>query len=76
MANAIGAGNIISTRGDLIKWGNYLFKSAPKVIRDAMLENYGVDPDGDIINLGFATADTRHLGDLIGHRVPPLFIGS
>lgn len=68
MTNAIGGGNIISTRGDLIKWGRYLFKSAPEEIRSAMLKNYGMDPDGDIINLGLDTSETTHLGDLIGHQ--------
>lgn len=68
MSNAVGAGSVISTRDDLIKWGNYLFKLSPKVIRDAMLENYGTDSDGDIINLGLNTQISTHLGDFIGHQ--------
>ncbi len=68
MSNAIGAGSVISTRDDLIKWGNYLLKSSPKVIRDTMLENYGTDLDGDIINLGLNTQISTHLGDFIGHQ--------
>ncbi len=68
MANAVGAGSVISTRDDLIKWGIYLFRSSPKVLRDAMLENYGTDPDGDIINLGLNTQVSTHLGDFIGHQ--------
>jgi CubicO group peptidase (beta-lactamase class C family) len=68
MSNAVGAGSVISTRDDLIKWGNYLFKSSPKVIRDAMLGNYGTDSDGDIINLGLNTQVSTHLGDFIGHQ--------
>ncbi len=68
MSNAVGAGSVISTRDDLIKWGNYLFKLSPKVIRDAMLENYGTDSDGDIINLGLNTQSSTHLGDFIGHQ--------
>lgn len=68
MSNAVGAGSVISTRDDLIKWGTYLFKSSPKIIRDAMLENYGTDSDGDIINLGLNTQGSTHLGDFIGHQ--------
>ncbi|MCP5506283.1 MAG: serine hydrolase [Chlamydiales bacterium] len=68
MANAVGAGNVISTGDDLMKWGAYFFKSAPKVIVDAILRNYGVDPDDDIINLGLATSQTDHLGELTGHQ--------
>lgn len=68
MSNAVGAGSVISTRDDLIKWGNYLFKAAPKVIRDTMLKNYGTDSDGDIINLGLNTQISTHLGDFIGHQ--------
>jgi len=68
MSNAIGAGSVISTSSDLIKWGNYLFKSAPKMITDVMLQNYGTDPDGDIINLGLATQYTNHLDCFIGHQ--------
>ncbi len=68
MSNAVGTGSVISTRDDLIKWGAYLFKSSPKVIRDAMLENYGTESDGDIINLGLNTQSSTHLGDFIGHQ--------
>jgi CubicO group peptidase (beta-lactamase class C family) len=68
MSNALGAGSVISTRDDLIQWGTYLFKSSPKVIRDAMLENYGTDSDGEIINLGLNTQISTHLGDFIGHQ--------
>lgn len=68
MANALGAGNVISTPGDLVKWGRYLFKSAPKVIVNAMLEDYGTDPDGDVLNLGLSTTETSGLGEIIGHQ--------
>ena len=67
MTNAVGAGNVISTISDLVKWGEYLFKKAPRLIVDRMFKNYGKDPDGDIINLGFGTMDTR-LGPFIGHQ--------
>jgi len=67
-ANSIGAGNVVSTMDDLIKWGNYLFKSSPKIIRDAMLENYCTDSEGEIIHLGLGTDNktgyTGHLGRL------------
>jgi hypothetical protein len=33
-----------------------------------MLENYGTDSDGDIINLGLNTQSSTHLGDFIGHQ--------
>lgn len=68
MSNALGAGNVISTRSDLVKWGKYLFKRSPKVIRKLMLKNYGTDPDGSIINLGLATDKTARLGELISHQ--------
>lgn len=67
MANAVGPGNVISTASDLIKWGEYLFKQAPRSIVNIMLKNYGKDPDGDIINLGLGTMDTC-LGPFIGHQ--------
>ncbi len=67
MANAVGPGNIISSVSDLIKWGEYLFKQAPKPIVNTMLKDYGKDPDGDIINLGLTTMDTN-LGSFIGHQ--------
>lgn len=67
MANAVGPGNVISTITDLKRWGAFLFKKAPGPIIDLMLKNYGLDPDGDIINLGFGTIDTC-LGQLIGHQ--------
>lgn len=67
MANAVGSGNIISTVSDLVKWGKYLFKQAPKPIVNIMLKDYGMDPDGDIINLGLGTMDTC-LGSFIGHQ--------
>ncbi len=68
MTSAVGTGNVISTREDLIKWGNYLFHLAPKVITETMLQNYGADSDGDIINLGLSGQATNHLGDFIGHQ--------
>lgn len=68
MPNAVGSGSVISTIDDLIKWGNYLYKSSPKIITDAMLENYGADSDGDIINLGLNTQGSTNLGDFIGHQ--------
>ncbi len=68
MSNAVGAGNVISTRDDLMKWGNYLFKFAPKLIRETMLQDYGSDSDGDLINLGLNTQSTTHLGNFIGHQ--------
>jgi CubicO group peptidase (beta-lactamase class C family) len=67
MSNAIGAGNVISTISDLKKWANYLFNKAPKLIVDLMLKNYGLDSDGDVINLGFGTTDTC-LGSFVGHQ--------
>jgi hypothetical protein len=68
MANALGAGSVISTANDLIKWGKYLFKQAPKIVVETMLKNYGTDSDSDIINLGLGTQHTKYLGDLIGHQ--------
>jgi D-alanyl-D-alanine carboxypeptidase len=66
MANAVGAGNVISTASDLAKWGTYLTSTAPKKITDIIFDNYGLDSEGDIINLGLSTLKTDHLGDLIG----------
>lgn len=66
MSHAIGSGSVISTSADLIKWGNYLFKDAPKVIRDNMLHDYG-SIDSGIINLGLGVQDTPQLGKWIGH---------
>ena len=51
-----------------MKWGNYFFKFAPEEIRSTMLKNYGMDPEGDIVNLGLGTSETTHLGNLIGHQ--------
>ena len=67
MANAIGGGNVVSTPSDLIKWGNYFFKKAPRHIVEFMLRNHGYDEDGDISNLGFGTEMTP-FGRLIGHQ--------
>jgi D-alanyl-D-alanine carboxypeptidase len=68
MSNVVGAGSVISTREDLIKWSNYFFKSAPKVLRETMLKNYGLDSDGDMIHLGLNTQVSTHLGAFIGHQ--------
>ena len=65
---AVGAGNVISTGADLMKWGRYLFKEAPEEVREVMLKDYGEDSDGDRINLGLSTEETQKLGPLIGHQ--------
>lgn len=68
MANALGAGNVISTKNDLVKWGRFLFKKAPKNITDIMLKNYNTNQEEDAINLGLRTEHTAQLGDLIKHK--------
>jgi CubicO group peptidase (beta-lactamase class C family) len=68
MANAVGAGNVISTINDLAKWGTYLTSKVHKEIRDLIFDNYGLDSEGDIINLGLSTSKTDRLGNLIGWR--------
>jgi hypothetical protein len=68
MANAVGTGNVVSTANDLAKWGAYLTSKASKEITDLIFDNYGLDTEGDIINLGLSTSETDHLGDLIGWR--------
>lgn len=65
MSHIVGSGGVISTSADLIKWGNYLFKVAPKEIVDVMLKDYGTSDVGRI-NLGLFTKDSQ-LGKLIYH---------
>jgi len=67
MANAMGAGSLISTVSDLQRWGAYLFQKAPKNLVGIMLRDYGKDPDGDNIHLGLNTMASC-LGPLIGHQ--------
>jgi CubicO group peptidase (beta-lactamase class C family) len=67
MANAVGPGNVIFTRGDLIKWGQYFFKKSSPVIRKMMLKDYGKHPDGHTIHCGLFTLHTKRLDDFIGH---------
>jgi hypothetical protein len=52
---------VIHTRDDLITCGNYLFKAAPKMLMDVMLENYGAGPDDDIINIEIRAKHTAYL---------------
>ncbi len=66
MGNAVGTGNVVSTANDLAKWGAYLTSKASKEITTLMFDNYGLDDDEDIVNLGLTTSETDHLGDLIG----------
>ena len=68
MANAVGTGNIVSTANDLARWGAYLTSKASKEITTLMFDNYGLDDDGDIVNLGLTTSDTDHLGDFISWK--------
>ena len=67
MSNALGAGNVISTAGDLLKWGHYLLSTAPTEIRDVMFAHYGIDNEGEIVNLSFGTGDTSY-GQIIAHQ--------
>ncbi len=67
MANAIGAGNIISTTNDLLNWNKYLYSKSNAEIRKIMLKKYFKDEDGDIVNLGLSTSKTN-LGPLIGFQ--------
>lgn len=68
MANAVGTGNVVSTADDLAKWGAYLTSKASKEITTLMFDNYGLDDDEDIVNLGLTTSDTDHLGALISWK--------
>jgi CubicO group peptidase (beta-lactamase class C family) len=66
ISHVVGGGNIISTSSDLIKWGKYLFNSAPKSIVNTMTANYGLE-GGEELNLGFYTAEAPQLGKLLTH---------
>ncbi|HHS8465346.1 TPA: serine hydrolase domain-containing protein [Legionella pneumophila] len=67
MSNAMGAGNVISSTSDLIKWNNFLHKQLSPEIKKIIFKNYCQDEDSSWINLGLSTEITRH-GPLVGFQ--------
>lgn len=59
MANAKGAGNVISNILDLSRWHHFFYKQMPNHLRDIILKDYGQDSDGDTILLGMARMSSR-----------------
>ncbi len=67
MSNAIGAGNVISSISDLIKWNNFLHKQLSPEFKKIIFKNYFQDEDSSWINLGLSTESTSH-GPLVGFQ--------
>lgn len=67
LSNAIGAGNVIASTSDLIKWNHYFHKKINPKLRKIMLKNYFQDEEGSWNNLGLST-ETTDFGPLIGFQ--------
>lgn len=67
MSNAIGAGNVISSISDLIKWNNFLHNQLSPELKKIIFKNYCQDEDSSWINLGLSTETTSH-GPLVGFQ--------
>ncbi|HAU1796560.1 TPA: beta-lactamase family protein [Legionella pneumophila] len=67
MSNAIGAGNVISSISDLIKWNNFLHKQLSPALKQIIFKNYFQDEDSSWINLGLSTESTSQ-GLLVGFQ--------
>lgn len=67
-ANCIGAGNIISTAKDLMKWQDFLYNKSDPEIRKIMLSAYHIDKeDNDEVNLGLTSFQNK-LGKVRGFQ--------
>ncbi len=68
MQNAMGAGNVVSTVKDLEKLPDFFANSENAKIRNIMLRPYGVDNDGDEVNLALGTTIINKNISITGHR--------
>jgi CubicO group peptidase (beta-lactamase class C family) len=67
-SNVGGAGCIISTVDDLLKWNHYLHHDLDEELKKVMLKSYYVEDDGDAVNLGLSTSEDTNIGKCIGFQ--------
>ncbi len=64
MANALGAGNVVASFMDLLRWNRYLHVDLPFEVRHVMLESYCYNDQDGLVNIGLETIATQQ-GSLI-----------